>query len=158
MSKIHVPRFKKELGFHTTEQRSKLMSKIRSKETKPEIALRKGLWKKGIRYRINVKTVQGWPDLVINKYKIIVFVDGEFWHGFNWQEKKKKIKANRGFWIPKIERNIERDIQNNNNLTSMGYIVLRFWEHEIKKNLDLCIERILESVTVATKLQTKRNL
>lgn len=143
MSKIHVPRFKKELGFETTQERSSLMSKIRYKETKPEILLRKELWKRGFRYRVNVKKLKGWPDIVIEKYKVIVFVDGEFWHGFNWNEKKKKIKANRGFWIPKIERNMQRDIENNTILTELGYTVLRFWEHEIRKDLVICIEKIL---------------
>ena len=146
MSKIHVPRFKKELGFQTTAQRSLLMSKIRSKETKPEILLRKALWGKGIRYRLNVKKLKGWPDIVINKHKIIVFVDGEFWHGFNWQDKKKKIKVNRDFWIPKIERNMQRDIENNENLKLLGYTVLRFWEHEIRKDLNSCVKKIIRHI------------
>ncbi|MCD6011562.1 MAG: very short patch repair endonuclease [Flavipsychrobacter sp.] len=140
--KIKVPRFKAELGYQTTPERSALMSKIKSKETKPEISLRKELWKEGIRYRINVKELPSCPDIVIRKHKLVIFVDGEFWHGYEWEIKKKKIKANRDFWIPKIERNMQRDKQNNLELERMGYTVLRFWEHQIKKELTNCIMQI----------------
>ena len=73
--------------------------------------------------------------IVINKNKVIVFVDGEFWHGYNWEVKKKKIKTNRKFWIPKIERNMQRDKENSIALKKLGFKVLRFWEHEIVKDL-----------------------
>ena len=144
--RIKVLKFKEEFGFKTTEQRSNLMKKIRSSQTKPEIALRKALWAKGIRYRINVKTLKGSPDIVIKKSKLIVFIDGEFWHGYNWGKKKKTIKTNRKFWIPKIERNMQRDEENNLALKLQGYTVLRFWEHEIRKNESLCINKILQKI------------
>ncbi len=134
--KIMVPRFSAELGFRTTKSRSLIMSKIRSKNTKPEVILRKKLWSVGIRYRINVDSLPGRPDIVIKKARLIVFVDGEFWHGYNWEEKKKKIKSNRGFWIPKIERNMQRDSENNKKLKQLGYKVFRFWEHQIKANIE----------------------
>ncbi|WP_378173947.1 very short patch repair endonuclease [Aquimarina sp. SS2-1] len=118
------------------------MRKIKSKNTKPEILLRKALWKKGIRYRLNVEEVIGKPDIVIRKYKIAIFVDGEFWHGYNWSEKKQKIKSNRDYWIPKIERTIERDRKNNEALRKMGWKVFRFWEKEINKELDKCINKV----------------
>jgi DNA mismatch endonuclease (patch repair protein) len=141
--KIKVLKFKKELGFSTTAERSALMSKIRSTETKPEQLLRKELWKVGVRYRINVKALPGSPDIVVRKKKLVVFVDGEFWHGYNWAIKRKKIKTNRKFWIPKIERNMQRDLENTGALKKLGFRVLRFWEHEIKKDSNKCIKKIM---------------
>jgi len=140
--KIIVPRFNEASGFYTTKSRSKLMGKIKSKNTKPEIKLRKALWNLGYRYRKNVNKLPGSPDIVFSKHKLVIFVDGEFWHGYNWEDKKKKIKSNRGFWIPKIERNIQRDKQNKIKLEDEGWVVLRFWEYEIKKNIDTCVETI----------------
>jgi DNA mismatch endonuclease (patch repair protein) len=122
------------------------MSKIRGVNTKPELVLRKELWKLGFRYRLNVSTLKGKPDIFFNKFKVVVFVDGEFWHGYEWRKKKSKIKANREYWIKKIERNIERDKENNKYLLSKGYVVLRFWEHEIKKDLLLCVKKIIATL------------
>jgi DNA mismatch endonuclease (patch repair protein) len=119
------------------------MSKIRSVNTKPELALRKALWNLGFRYRLNVPILKGKPDIVFNKYKVVVFVDGEFWHGYNWLEKKRKIKANRKYWVKKIEGNIKRDLENTNYLLSNGWVVFRFWEHEIKKDLLECVNKII---------------
>ena len=130
--------------FDTTPERSKLMRKIKSTNTKPEIILRKTLWKFGIRYRLNVPKLSGKPDIVITKQKLVIFVDGEFWHGYNWDEKKPKIKSNHDYWIKKIEGNMQRDIINVEKLQSMGYTVLRFWEHEIKKDLQGCLSKIFE--------------
>ena len=145
---IIVPRFLKENGFVTTEARSKLMSKIRGKNTKPEKLLRKALWDSGVRYRIHNKSLPGTPDISNKKYHFVIFVDGEFWHGYNWEEKASKIKTNRDFWIPKIERNIRRDIENNKKLVSLGYTVFRFWEHEIKKGLGSCIKTVLDHINL----------
>ena len=146
--KIRVPRFKEELGFYTTKERSRLMSKIRGKDTKPEVILRKTLWNIGLRYRKNVKKLPGKPDIVISKYRLIIFVDGEFWHGYNWAEKKTKIKSNRDFWIPKIERNMQRDEEINEQLKSMGWKVIRFWEQEVKKEFGRCIYEILQHTDI----------
>ena len=144
--KIKVLKFKKEFGFETTPERSALMSKIRGTQTKPEQALRKALWKNGVRYRVNVKKLPGSPDIVINKKMLVVFVDGEFWHGYKWEEKKKKIKSNRKFWVPKIERNMQRDIENVKALKKLGYKILRFWEAQIKRDLDKCVNKIMCSL------------
>lgn len=119
------------------------MKKIRSTNTTPEILLRKELWRLGYRYRLNVPKLKGKPDIVFNKYKLVIFVDGEFWHGYKWSKKKQKIKANREYWVKKIERNIKRDKENTKYLLSMGFVVLRFWEHEIKKDLSKCIDKII---------------
>ncbi len=146
---IKVPRFNEANGFYTTAKRSEMMSKIRSKETKPEVAFRKMLWHNGIRYRKNVKKLPGSPDIVLGRHKLIVFIDGEFWHGFHWEQKKDKIKSNRAFWIPKIERNMQRDRQNNKKLKEMGYTVLRFWANDIKKHPDICLQQVLDFVGTA---------
>jgi|SRR5690554_5481116 len=142
-NKIKVPRFNEESGFYTTGKRSKIMSRIRGKNTKPELRFRKALWKKGIRYRVDNKKLPGKPDVSIKKYKLAIFIDGEFWHGYNWHERKKTIKSNRGFWIPKIERNMQRDAEVNEQLAEMGYMVFRFWEKEIRNQLDKCINDVL---------------
>jgi len=141
--KIKVPRFNEASGFYTTKKRSKIMSKIRGKNTKPELLFRKALWKKGIRYRVNSKKLPGKPDISIQKYKLVIFIDGEFWHGYNWNERKETINSNRGFWIPKIERNMQRDEEVNQQLADLDYTVFRFWERDIKTELDKCINDIL---------------
>lgn len=142
-NKIKVPRFNEASGFYTTKKRSKIMSKIRGKNTKPELVFRKTLWKKGVRYRVNNKTLPGKPDISIQKYKLAIFIDGEFWHGYNWDERRETIQSNRKFWIPKIERNMQRDEEVNQQLTDLGYTVFRFWEGDIKTELDKCINDIL---------------
>jgi DNA mismatch endonuclease (patch repair protein) len=128
--------------FETTPERSLRMSNIRSTNTRYEIVLRKALWATGIRYRLNVKTLPGKPDIVIGKHKLVIFVDGEFWHGFNWEEKKLRIKANKNYWVPKIERNMQRDLENMAALEALGYTVLRFWEQDIRKDLNTCISKV----------------
>ena len=146
LKRIKVLKFKKELGFKTTAQRSKIMKSIRSSQTKPELNLRKALSTVGIRYRMNVKKLKGSPDIVIKKSKVAIFVDGEFWHGYKWDEKRKKIKSNRKFWIPKIERNMQRDKEVNRELKKQGWKVIRIWEHQIKKDLNKSIQRIISCI------------
>lgn len=141
--RIKVPRFNEASGFYTTPERSKIMSKIRGKNTKPELAFRKALWAAGYRYRIDYKKLIGKPDVLLKKYKTAIFIDGEFWHGYNWDERKAKIKSNREFWIAKIERNIQRDKEVNQELKKLGYTVFRFWQKEIDKNLDVSLEKVL---------------
>lgn len=143
---IIVPRFNEASGFYTTKKRSKIMGKIRSKNTKPELLFRKALWEKHIRYRIDNKKLPGKPDVSIKKYKLAIFIDGEFWHGYDWDNRKLEIKSNRLFWIPKIERNMQRDRQVNQILSEMGYTVFRFWSNEILKDLDTCINDVLEYI------------
>ncbi|WP_299533828.1 very short patch repair endonuclease [Ulvibacterium sp.] len=147
--RIKVPRFNEESGFYTTPERSKIMGKIRGKNTKPELAFRKALWAAGYRYRVDYKKLIGKPDIALKKYKTVIFIDGEYWHGHNWEERKPKIKTNREFWIAKIERNMQRDKEVNLELKKSGYTVFRFWESKIKKELDACLEQVishLESV------------
>ena len=128
----------------TCEQRHKTMAAIHSKDTKIEIQLRKALWHKGIRYRKNFKVLGCHPDIVITKYKIAVFCDGDFWHGKILQE--REIQTNKKYWHEKIKRNMERDLENTIILRDNGWTVLRFWETDIKKHLDICIEKIINNI------------
>lgn len=125
----------------TPAQRIKNMRAIKSTATKAEVTLAKALWSLGYRYRKNNKTVFGKPDLTFKKLKIAIFVDSEFFHGKDW-ETRKKPQTNPEYWIKKIERNIERDIEVNNHLLEKGWIILRFWSKEITNNLEDCIAKI----------------
>ena len=141
--RIIVPRFNEESGFYTTPERSKIMSKIRGKNTKPELAFRKALYANGYRYRLNYKKLIGKPDIALPKYKTVIFIDGDYWHGKNWEERKSKIKTNREFWIAKFERNIQRDIEVNLALKQINYTIFRFWASEINKELDYCLRKVI---------------
>ena len=130
----------------TPEQRRKNMQAIKSKDTTIELALRKALWNKGIRYRKNCKTLIGKPDIAITKYKIAVFCDSEYWHGYDSENRNQKIKSNREYWIPKIERNMARDKEVNAALEQEGWTVIRFWERQIRKELDSCVDEVLSAI------------
>lgn len=149
--RIKVPRFNEESGFYTTPQRSKIMSKIRGKNTKPELAFRKALYAAGYRYRVDYKKLIGKPDIALPKYKTVIFIDGEYWHGRNWEERKPQIKTNREFWIAKIERNMQRDEEVNQELKRLGYTIFRFWETEVNKNLKECITTTLNHLHTLQK-------
>lgn len=131
---------------HTAEQRHKNMQAVKSKDTAIELLLRKELWSRGIRYRKNVKSIIGKPDIAFIKKKVAVFCDSEFWHGFDWEHKKSDIKSNRDFWIPKIEKNIARDKAVNDALAADGWIVLRFWGQQIKKDVKACADLIVAAL------------
>ena len=120
------------------EARSRNMSRIPSKNTKPEETVRKYLFNQGFRYRKNVSNLPGKPDIVFKGKKIAVFCDSEFWHGYNWEERKKDFKSHQEFWIPKIERNMQRDVEVTQKLESEGWTVFRFWGNEIKKETEKC--------------------
>lgn len=128
----------------TTPARSKMMAKIRGTGGKSETMLSKKLWHLGVRYRRNYKALPGTPDIVITKYKVAVFIDGEFWHGFDWENQKQRIHRNHDFWITKITNNILRDKRQNAELKQMGWTVLRFWERgEVRANADKCVQKII---------------
>lgn len=126
----------------TKEQRHKNMQAVKSQGSKIEIMLAKEMWKKGLRYRKNDKTVIGKPDFTFKKYKIAVFCDSEFWHGKDWDEKKLEHKSNIKFWHQKIERNIQRDREVNEELLKNGWQVIRFWGKDIEKELLNCVIKI----------------
>lgn len=127
----------------TPDQRSDCMAKIKGKNTTPELLLRKALWEQGMRYRVKSK-VFGKPDLLFLRKKIAVFVDGCFWHGC--PKHYMKPKSNVVFWERKIKRNMERDKKVNACLVGDGWVVLRFWEHDINDNSDNCVAKIVQSL------------
>ena len=131
---------------HTPEQRRRNMQAVKNKDSKIEVLLRKELWSRGLRYRKNVKTVCGKPDIAFIGKRIAVFCDSEFWHGYSWKERKKDFKSHQEFWIPKIERNMERDIEVTQKLESEGWTVLRFWGKEIQKETEKCADIIEKAV------------
>ena len=108
--------------------------------------LRKELWNRGLRYQKNVTSIFGKPDLAFKGKKVAVFCDSEFWHGYNWDERKKDFKSHQEFWLPKIERNMERDREVTAELQKQGWTVLRFWGKEIKKDVIGCADIIEKTV------------
>lgn len=130
----------------TKEQRRKNMQAVKNKDSKIETMLGKALWRKGYRYRKNDKTVFGKPDFTFKKYKIAVFCDSDFWHGKNWEERKRDHKTNIEFWHKKIERNIERDKEVSEELNKQGWTIIRFWGQDIKKNLLFCVEKVVKAI------------
>ncbi len=136
----------KTMDNHTKEQRRKNMQAVKNKDSEIELLLRKELWSRGLRYQKNSKKVFGKPDIVFIGKRVAVFCDSEFWHGYDWENKKNEIKSRREFWIPKIERNMQRDVEVTTRLTQEGWTVLRFWGNEIKHDLKSCADIIETAV------------
>lgn len=130
------------------EMISKNMRHIRSKDTSIEVKLRKELWHKGYRYRKNYKELPGSPDIVLTKYKIAIFCDSEFFHGKDWEVLKARLAkgSNPDYWIKKIERNRDRDVENDKKLLFLGWTVIHFWGKDILRNIDECIRVIEETI------------
>ena len=129
----------------------KIMSSIPSKNTEPELMLRKALWKENLRYRVNYKKLPGKPDIVFTKCHVVVFCDGDFWHGHNWAIRglsslEEELSGYSEFWRSKILRNIERDVEINQTLKAQGWTVVRIWESDIRKNLESCVQLIKETL------------
>ncbi|MBR0513625.1 MAG: very short patch repair endonuclease [Clostridia bacterium] len=129
----------------------KIMSAIPSKDTRPELALRKALWGKGYRYRVNVKKLPGKPDIVFGPAKVAVFCDGDFWHGHNWALRgipslEEELAGYSQFWREKILNNIERDKRVTSELKENGWTVIRIWESEINSDIDSCVNRIIGAI------------
>ena len=136
----------------TPEQRSRCMAAIRGKDTKPEILVRKFLFSKGLRYRLNNRKLPGSPDIVLKKYKTVIFVDGCFWHGHEGCKYFRLPKSNTSFWETKITRNIERDKETTQALTALGWKVIRIWECELrnKSNREAALNKLLNDITCST--------
>lgn len=137
-------------------QSHKKMSRIKSKDTRIEIVLRKALWKKGYRYRKNDKKLPGRPDIVLSKYKIAIFCDSEFFHGKDWDTLRDRLKKgkNPDYWIPKIERNMQRDLEKDRMLLVLGWRVIHFWGKDILKHTEECI-KVIEETIFDMKMQTR---
>jgi DNA mismatch endonuclease (patch repair protein) len=132
-------------------------SRIRKKDTKPEVALRRALWAAGLRFRKHYEGASGTPDIAFTKVKVAVFCDGLFWHGHNWEERKLRLVSNRECWIPKIERNMSRDERVNRELQEAGWTVLRFWESDIKRDLAGCVELVRQAVLDVEQGEREKN-
>jgi len=127
------------------------MSAIKSKNTLPEMTLRHALWSRGLRYRVNVKSLPGKPDIVFTKAKVAVFCDGDYWHGHNWalrglKNLDEELAGYSEFWANKIRRNIQRDIEVNHQLTVMGWTVVRIWESDIMDDREKCLNDICKNI------------
>ena len=138
----------------TKEQRHKNMQNIKSKDTKIEVQLRKALWAQGYHYRKNDKKLPGKPDIVLGKYKIVIFCDSEFFHGKDWEVLKPRLEkgTNPEYWVKKIENNRRRDDEINKELTFEGWTVIRFWGKDIKNKLDECI-KVIEDIIWEQKME-----
>ena len=145
---MYIPLAKRGMNMDnlTAEQRRKNMQAIKSKDTAIECILRKELWSLGYRYRKNYKKLVGKPDIVLTKHKIAVFCDSEFWHGKDYEKSVGRIGTNQSYWKRKIARNIERDKEVTETLEKDGWKVLRFWEKDIKKDTQRCVQLILEAM------------
>lgn len=131
----------------TPLQRHRNMQHIRSSNTKPEIMLRKALWHIGIRYRKNYSKLPGKPDIALTKQKIVIFIDGDFWHARGHQDHPgEQVNSNKEYWQKKLSRNVEHDKEVNDELTELGWVVLRFWESDIKKDLSAIIQKIKQFI------------
>ena len=131
----------------TTAQRRKVMQRNRGWDTSPEVLLRKALWHKGVRYRKNYRRLPGTPDIAITKYHIAIFVDGDFWHARGHEDAPgEQIRTNKQFWANKFKTNIARDRDVNNALAEAGWLVLRFWESDIRQNVEACVKEILADI------------
>jgi len=119
------------------------MSRIKGKDTRLEVMVRSALHGKGFRFRKHVKELPGKPDIVFTKARIAVFVDGDFWHGYRFPSWEDKVSD---FWKEKISKNRERDTENHRKLREMGWMVIRVWQHEIQKDFEACIDRIIASI------------
>ena len=120
----------------TPEQRSKCMAAVKGKDTKPEMIVRKYLFSKGLRFRLHDKKLPGSPDMVLKKYRTVIFIDGCFWHGHEGCKHFRMPKSNEFFWDQKIRKNKARDIANEYVLQTQGWRVIRIWECEINKAAD----------------------
>ena len=138
---------------HTPEQRRRNMQAVRNKDSQIEVMLRLTLHHRGYRYRKNCSKVYGHPDIVFTKERIAVFCDSEFWHGFDWENRKRDFKSRQDFWIPKIERNMERDVEVTAHLEAHGYLVMRFWGRRIKSDLYAVVDEIERAILVRRRKQ-----
>lgn len=136
----------KHQHLETTPEVSRRMAKVHLKRGEAECILAKKLWTMGYRYRLNYKKLPGSPDIVLTKHRIAIFVDGEFWHGYNWEQRKSRLKRNREYWIEKIEENIARDTRVDKELLNMEWLPVHFWAEEVIKNTDDCVKVIIELI------------
>ncbi len=142
---VLVYKMKHPKSFDSTPETRERMANVKLKNGTAEQLLAKQLWHLGYRYRKNYKKLPGSPDIALTRYRIAIFVDGEFWHGKDWPERKAKLQRNREYWVEKIEENIARDRRVDNQLQELGWLVIRFWEKEVFKDCKSCVSRIISA-------------
>ena len=125
---------------------SKRMSHVKTKRNSAEIMIAKSLWHRGYRYRLNYKALPGSPDIALTKYRIAIFIDGEFWHGKDFEQRKTKLKNNKDYWIEKIQENIDRDLRNDKLLRQMDWYPIHFWSNDVIKYCNQCIDEIIYTI------------
>jgi DNA mismatch endonuclease (patch repair protein) len=150
MNKRKAPRYDSFSPASASASRAKRRN--RAKNTAVEVLLRKALWRRGVRYRLYVGDLPGKPDVVLLRERIAIFIDGDFWHGRNWEELEKKLRnrANSEYWIAKIQYNRSRDRDQTQSLHDLGWEVLRFWETDIHRDLDHAVDTIMAAINRKT--------
>jgi len=131
----------------TPEQRRYCMSRVKGKDTGLETSVRSALHRRGLRFRKHVKNLPGKPDIVFNRLKVVVFVDGDFWHGYRFPAWEHKLSE---FWRKKISQTRKRDVKNRRKLREMGWTVIRLWQHELKQDFDGSVNKILSAIENTT--------
>lgn len=127
----------------TSPEISKRMSHVKTKRNSAEIMIAKSLWHRGYRYRLNYKALPGSTDIALAKYRIAIFIDGEFWHGKDFEQRKTKLKNNKDYWIEKIQENIDRDLKNDKLLRQMEWYPIHFWSNDVIKYCNQCVEEVI---------------
>ena len=127
----------------TSPEISKRMSHVKTKRNSAEIMIAKSLWHRGYRYRLNYKALPGSPDIALAKYRTAIFIDGEFWHGKDFEQRKTKLKNNKDYWIEKIQENIDRDLKNDKLLRQMEWYPIHFWSNDVIKYCNQCVEEVI---------------
>ena len=130
----------------TSPEISKRMSHVKTKRNSAEVMIAKSLWHRGYRYRLNYKALPGSPDIALTKYRIAIFIDGEFWHGKDFEQRKNKLKNNKDYWIEKIQENIDRDLKNDKLLRQMDWYPIHFWSNDVIKYCNQCIDEIIYTI------------
>ena len=130
----------------TSPEISKRMAHVKTKKNSAEVMLAKSLWHRGYRYRLNYKALPGFPDVALTKYRIAIFIDGEFWHGKDFEQRKTKLKNNKDYWIEKIQENIDRDLRNDKLLRQMDWYPIHFWSNDVIKYCNQCIDEIIYTI------------
>lgn len=130
----------------TSPEISKRMAHVKTKKNSAEVMLAKSLWHRGYRYRLNYKALPGSPDIALTKYRIAIFIDGEFWHGKDFEQRKTKLKNNKDYWIEKIQENIDRDLRNDKLLRQMDWYPIHFWSNDVIKYCNQCIDEIIYTI------------
>lgn len=134
----------------SSDKASRIASKIRASDTKAEVILRSTLWRRGLRFRKNAPGFPGKPDIVFTRARVAIFCDGDFWHGRNWGKRLEKLKkgSNAAYWVAKIETNMARDRRYDNELTRLGWKVLRLWETDILSDPDGAATRVCDLLRI----------